>query len=398
MMFNSSNADLKHFFNATKSLASACYVAKRLASHLKELALYRRGVQVTSGNALAARLASRRSISAFRSTPIPREGTDRRARDACAAPSSGGNRGEMRITARRASCSRAAASRMTSRGSAGVSASARGGEHVSPVPRGNTGDGAGWPSAPAAACRSAIRAGRVDARVARAAEGWQLRRVPASARPLQAGHHRRDAQRAALHQRINSYHDVGAAMIAPAGASETGDVAGLRSGDDPQVRPRLREAGAVAARVAPSQRLSGEGPARSPNSRADAGIDAAGLEATVREYNAGGAKRGRAFGRGATRSTAISAIRAQAESLRRAGRQRPVLRAEGRDGRPRNLRRHRTRRRSGPGAGRDGSAIARLYAVGNDRASIMGGNYPGAGITLGPIMTFGYITGRHLAA
>jgi hypothetical protein len=36
-------------------------------------------------------------------------------------------------------------------------------------------------------------------------------------------------------------------------------------------------------------------------------------------------------------------------------------------------------------------------AVGNDRASIMGGNYPGAGITLGPIMTFDYITGRHLA-
>ena len=36
-------------------------------------------------------------------------------------------------------------------------------------------------------------------------------------------------------------------------------------------------------------------------------------------------------------------------------------------------------------------------AVGNDRASIMGGNYPGAGITLGPAMTFGYITGRHLA-
>jgi hypothetical protein len=27
----------------------------------------------------------------------------------------------------------------------------------------------------------------------------------------------------------------------------------------------------------------------------------------------------------------------------------------------------------------------------------MGGNYPGAGITLGPIMAFGYITGRYLA-
>lgn len=45
----------------------------------------------------------------------------------------------------------------------------------------------------------------------------------------------------------------------------------------------------------------------------------------------------------------------------------------------------------------DGQVIDGLYAVGNDRASIMGGNYPGAGITLGPIMTFGYITGRHLA-
>ena len=46
---------------------------------------------------------------------------------------------------------------------------------------------------------------------------------------------------------------------------------------------------------------------------------------------------------------------------------------------------------------RGGSPIPGLYAVGNDRASIMGGNYPGAGITLGPAMTFGFITGRHLA-
>jgi len=41
--------------------------------------------------------------------------------------------------------------------------------------------------------------------------------------------------------------------------------------------------------------------------------------------------------------------------------------------------------------------IPGLYAVGNDMASIMGGNYPGAGITLGPALTFGYIAGRHLA-
>jgi succinate dehydrogenase/fumarate reductase flavoprotein subunit len=40
--------------------------------------------------------------------------------------------------------------------------------------------------------------------------------------------------------------------------------------------------------------------------------------------------------------------------------------------------------------------IKGLYAVGNDAASIMGGNYPGAGITLGPALTFGYIAAMHL--
>ena len=45
----------------------------------------------------------------------------------------------------------------------------------------------------------------------------------------------------------------------------------------------------------------------------------------------------------------------------------------------------------------DGSAIAGLFAVGNDRASIMGGAYPGAGITHGPNMTFAYITANAIA-
>ncbi|RXG95476.1 FAD-dependent oxidoreductase [Bradyrhizobium zhanjiangense] len=45
----------------------------------------------------------------------------------------------------------------------------------------------------------------------------------------------------------------------------------------------------------------------------------------------------------------------------------------------------------------DGSPIAGLYACGNDMASIMNGNCPGPGITLGPALTFGYIAGRHLA-
>lgn len=45
----------------------------------------------------------------------------------------------------------------------------------------------------------------------------------------------------------------------------------------------------------------------------------------------------------------------------------------------------------------DGTPIAGLYACGNDMGSIMNGNCPGPGITLGPALTFGYIAGRHLA-
>ncbi|KQX84474.1 FAD-dependent oxidoreductase [Variovorax sp. Root473] len=44
-----------------------------------------------------------------------------------------------------------------------------------------------------------------------------------------------------------------------------------------------------------------------------------------------------------------------------------------------------------------GAPIAGLYVAGNDMHSVMGGEYPAPGITLGPALTFGWVAGMHMA-
>jgi succinate dehydrogenase/fumarate reductase flavoprotein subunit len=196
----------------------------------------------------------------------------------------------------------------------------------------------------------------------------------------------------------NSYHDVGAAMIAD-GEGQQDTLAWLICD-----HATIRKYGLGFAKPAP---VPVGGYVRSgyllaaptlAALAAQAGIDADALEATVRRYNEG-ASLGNdpEFGRG---SSAFNRFLGDGEH-----KPNPNVAPIGKGpyyalkllmgdlGTFDGLATDTVGRVLDAGA----NPIPGLYAVGNDRASIMGGNYPGAGITLGPIMTFGYITGRHLA-
>jgi len=400
MMFNSSNADLKHFFQVTKSLTSFMYVAKRLVSHFIELLLYRRAINVTSGNALAARLAKSAldlGIPILTDTPAKKvlmEGSKTVGVEV------GGSAGTRQIRARHGvvlACG--GFPQDVKRIAQAYPHLQRGGEHLSPTPLSNTGDGVSM--AETAGANVALRYKDTSA--------WMpVSRVPFGNGEFGVFPHLLDRYKPGVigvlrnGQRFcnesNSYHDVGADLIkACAGQQETAmwlvcDKTTLSKYGLGYVKPAPMPIG----RFIRNGYLF-EGKTLSDLALAT-GIDAAGLEAAVKAYNLGAVQgKDLQYGRGTTTFNRYLADPANQPNPCVAPIQtgpfyavKVVMGDLGTfDGIQTAV--------TGEVKRSDGTVIDGLYAVGNDRASIMGGNYPAAGITHGPNMTFGYLTGNHIA-
>ena len=400
MMFNSSNADLKHFFNATKSLTSAIYVAKRLGSHVMDLVKYGQGVEVTSGNALAARLAKSAldlGIPILTSAPAKQLLIEGNAVKGAVISTT---EGDVTIHASRGTVLAAGGFPHDLKRLAKAYAHvARGGEHVSPTPTDNTGDGVAL---------AEQAGGRCEIRLAAPAAWMPVSLVPRGAGKFGVFPHLLDRYKPgviAVNRKgrrfcneSESYHDVGAAMIATC-EGETETAAWLICD-----HPTMRKYGLGYAKPAPVpiQPFIANGYVTRGKTLRDLarqlGMDADGLEGTVARFNTDAVNgEDPEFGRG---STAFNRYLADPENKPnpcvapiRQGPFYAVKMVMGDLGSFDGL----TTDPIGRVLNQQDQPIAGLYAVGNDRASMMGGNYPGAGITLGPIMTFGYIAGRHLA-
>ena len=400
MMFNSSNADLKHFFLATKSLTSFFYVAKRLVNHIKELVLYQRAVQVTSGNALAARLAKSAldlGIPIFTSTPAEKILFEN---DKVVGVKAGGNGNGQSIHSRLGvvlACGgfphdvkRIAQAYPHLKG---------GGDHLSPTPKSNTGDGVRMAESVGADASIRFNDSAAWMPVSKVDYGnGEIGVFPHLLDRYKPGviGVMRNGKRFA--NESNSYHDVGVDMIrASEGRKET--VMWLVCDKTTLGKYGL---GFVKPAPVPIGKLIRNGYLLTGNTLAQlaevAGIDAQALEETVREYNLGAVEgNDLQYGRGTTAFNRYLADPEQGPNPCVA----PILQGPyfavkvvmgdlgTFDGIQTSV--------LGEVKKRDGSVITGLYAVGNDRSSIMGGKYPAAGITHGPNMTFGYVTGNHLA-
>jgi succinate dehydrogenase/fumarate reductase flavoprotein subunit len=400
-MMLGSGKEIIHFMRATKSLTSAFYVAKRLSKHFRDVMKHGRGMTLTNGNALAGRLAKSAfdlKVPLWLSSPVRELIVDNGAVRGAIVEHEGK---DVRINARRGvvlACG--GFPHDVARRKAMFPHAPTGAEHYSPGPTGNTGDG----------LRLAETAGgSVEDRLPNAA-AW----VPVSVTTRKDGSKgvmphfidrakpgviavMRDGRR--FTNEGNSYHDFVQAMVKAAKPGE--EIAAFLICDHQSLRKY--GLGCVPPFPMPLGHHLKTGylmrGATLDELAKTAGIDAKTFEASIAEFNAEAANgTDSRFGKG-TRAY----NRYQGDALHgpnpciapiAQGPFYAIKMVIGDLGTYAGIRTDENAR----ALDASGQPIPGLYAAGNDMASIMGGNYPGAGITLGPALTFGYIAGRHLAS
>ncbi len=406
-MMIGSGKELLHFFNVTKSLTSAGFVAKRLAAHALDVATKGRSMRLTNGNALAGRLAKSafdRGVALWTRAPAVELLVDAEGAVTGAVIDRDGTR--TRVAARRGVVLASGGFPQDPERRRRLFPHApTGAEHHSPAPPGNTGDG----------LRLAQAAGAgVDESLPNAAAWVPISRVPWPDGSTGTFPHFIDRAKpgviavAPSGRRFvnegNSYHDFIQALVKACSdlpADQQGDeVRGWLVTDHRAIRKYgLGFVKPFPLPLAPHLRSGYLTRGRSLAELAHAiGVDARTFEESVTRFN-GPAAQGEDpdFAKGSTAYNRFQgdpeitpnpcvhpldtppyyAVEVVVGDLGTFAGIRTDANAQALDG--------------------DGKPIPGLFAVGNDNASIMGGNYPGGGITLGPAMTFGYIAGRRLA-
>jgi succinate dehydrogenase/fumarate reductase flavoprotein subunit len=399
-MMLGSGPEIKHFMRAFKSPVSFAYVTKRLSKHLLDVLTHGRGMTLTNGNALAGRLAKAGmdlDIPVWLSSPVKKLVVEYDGVTGALVEHEGKS---VRVNATRGEVLAAGGfPHDPERRKQLFPHAPTGKEHYSPSPEANTGDGLRLAEAVG---------GRVDGTIPHAA-AW----VPTSVTT------RPDGSKGVMPHFIdrakpgviavspkgkrftnegNSYHDFVQAMVKA--CKNEPEVTAWLLCDHKALRNY--GLGCVAPSPLPIGRHLRSGYLKRGATVEELantiGVDPATLKATVSEFNAS-ARSGEdpAFGKG---SKAYN--RYQGDALvtpnpcvapLESGPYYAIKLVVGDIGTFAGLvTDEKTRVLDG-----SGQPIKGLYAVGNDAASVMGGNYPGAGITLGPALTFGYVAAMQLA-
>jgi succinate dehydrogenase/fumarate reductase flavoprotein subunit len=393
-------ADLPHLFAMTRSMTSAWHVAKMLARYGHDRLAHPRGTRLTNGNALMARLAlsaRERGIPLHLSTPILRL-TRKDGRVAGALV--GGPADEREVVASRGVVLATGGFPQAAEMTAQTHPHRRDGKaHFPLAPAGNVGDGARIAGEAGGAFNGDVRHAAAWAPVSRVPDGREgFALYPHFIDRGKPGIIAVDRRGRRFANEARSYHDFVPAMIEA--CRDDAQVEAFLIADHRAIRRfGLGRVPPAPGRLGPWLASGYLTRAGTPRELAAAlGIDADGLAATLADFNRH-ARDGKdpAFGRGSDsyqhfngapghgpnpnlvplETAPFYAVRIHPGDLGTfAG-----LRTDG----------------SARVLNAAGAAIPGLFAVGNDAASVMGGAYPGAGITIGPALTFGYLAGMAIA-